>query len=129
MKVDQNTAKVTQYWSLNSHSHEEDFEQTAANVRELVYDSIKRQLISDVPLCTLLSGGLDSSAITSIASQVYRNENKEPVNTFSIDYIGNDRYFQASVFQPDADAPWIKNVSDYLGTRHSSFFIDTPELT
>ncbi|HYE68652.1 MAG TPA: asparagine synthase (glutamine-hydrolyzing), partial [Anaerovoracaceae bacterium] len=110
MKVNQKTTRVTQYWTLNSHSHEEDFNQTAAFVRELVYDSIKRQLVSDVPLCTLLSGGLDSSAITSIASQVYRNEKKEPINTFSIDYIGNDRYFQASEFQPDADAPWIKRV-------------------
>jgi len=129
LKVNQNSARVTQYWALNSHSHEEDFDQTAASVRELVYDSIERQLVSDVPLCTLLSGGLDSSAITSIASQVYRNEKKEPINTFSIDYIGNDRYFQASEFQPDADAPWIERVSDYLGTKHSSFFIDTPELT
>ncbi len=99
-----------------SHSHEDDFDHTAARVRELVYDSIKRQLVSDVPLCTLLSGGLDSSAITAVASEVYRNEKKEPIRTFSIDYIGNDKYFQASEFQPNADAPWAKKVSEYLGT-------------
>ncbi|HVI40383.1 MAG TPA: asparagine synthase (glutamine-hydrolyzing), partial [Anaerovoracaceae bacterium] len=129
MEVNQNGIRIKQYWALNSHSHEEDFDQTAAHVRELVYDSIKRQLVSDVPLCTLLSGGLDSSAITSIACDVYKNEKKEPINTFSIDYIGNDKYFQASEFQPNADAPWVAKVSDYLGTRHSSCFIDTPELT
>ena len=128
MEVNRKFAKVKQYWSLNSHSHEEDFDQTAAHVRELVCDSIKRQLVSDVPLCTLLSGGLDSSAITSIASQVYHNEKKESIDTFSIDYIGNDKYFQANEFQPNADAPWVERVSNYLGTRHSSCLLDTPEL-
>lgn len=128
MKIDRNGSKTEQYWTLNSHSHEEDFERTAERVRELVHDSIRRQLVSDVPLCTMLSGGLDSSAITAVASEVYRNENKEPIRSFSIDYVGNDKYFQASEFQPNADAPWVQKVSEYLGTRHSSCFIDTPEL-
>ena len=128
MKVDQGGCETGPYWTLDSHAHEEDFEHTACRVRELVYDSIRRQLVSDVPLCTLLSGGLDSSAITSVASEVYRNEKKEPIQTFSIDYIGNDKYFQASDFQPNADAPWVNKVSEYLGTRHSSCLIDTPEL-
>ena len=116
------------YWSLDSHSHEDDFNRTSARVRELVYDSVKRQLVSDVPLCTLLSGGLDSSAITSIAAEVYRTENREPVRTYSVDYVDNEKYFQASEFQPNADAPWVKKVSEYLGTRHESCLIDTPEL-
>ncbi len=128
MTVDSDGSRAKQYWRLNSHVHEEDFDHTVSRVRELVYDSVKRQLVSDVPLCTLLSGGLDSSAITSVASEVYRNENKDPIRTFSIDYVGNDRYFKASLFQPDEDAPWVAKVSDYLGTSHSSCFIDTPEL-
>ncbi len=36
--------------------------------------------------------------------------------------------FDASEFQPNADAPWVKKVSEYLGTRHASYLIDTPEL-
>lgn len=128
MKIDGSGSKTEQYWNLNSHSHEDNFERTVERVRELVYDSIRRQLVSDVPLCTMLSGGLDSSAITAVASEVYRNENKEPIRSFSIDYVGNDRYFQATEFQPNADAPWVQKVSEYLGTRHSSCFIDTPEL-
>lgn len=128
MTVDSDGYREKQYWRLNSHEHEEDFDHTVSRVRELVYGSVKRQLVSDVPLCTLLSGGLDSSAITSIASEVYRNENKDPIRTFSIDYVGNDRHFQASQFQPDEDAPWVARVADYLGTDHSSCFIDTPEL-
>lgn len=128
MKVDPSGCKTEQYWRLDSHAHEDDFDHTSARVRELVYDSIKRQLVSDVPLCTLLSGGLDSSIITSVASEVYRKEKNEPIQTFSIDYFGNDRYFQSSEFQPNADAPWVDKVSEYLGTRHSVCMIDTPEL-
>lgn len=128
MLIDRYGTKVKQYWSLISHSHEESFDKTAAHVRELLYDSIKRQLVSDVPLCTLLSGGLDSSAITAVAAQVYQNEKMEPIRTFSVDYIGNEQHFQPSVFQPNADAPWVDRVSQYLGTDHTSCFIDTPEL-
>ncbi|HML38939.1 MAG TPA: asparagine synthase (glutamine-hydrolyzing) [Bacillota bacterium] len=128
MKVDRDGLAIRQYWALNSHSHEDDFEHTAARVRELVYDSIERQLVSDVPLCALLSGGLDSSAITAVASEVYKRDGKEPIRTFSIDYVGNDKYFQANEFQPNPDAPWAEEVSKYLGTRHSSCLIDTPEL-
>ncbi len=94
MRVDRNGISTQQYWSLISHGHEDSFEKTVDMVRELVCDAIKRQLVSDVPLCTLLSGGLDSSAITAIASEVYKNENREPLQTFSIDYVGNDRNFR-----------------------------------
>ncbi|MGE5630781.1 MAG: asparagine synthase (glutamine-hydrolyzing) [Caulobacteraceae bacterium] len=128
MYVDSKGMRTQQYWSLISHAHEESFDKTVDSVRELVYDSIKRQLVSDVPLCTLLSGGLDSSAITAIASDVYKKEREEQINTFSVDYIGNDKHFRVNEFQPNADAPWVKKVSDYLDTKHSSCLIDTPEL-
>jgi asparagine synthase (glutamine-hydrolysing) len=128
MTVDRSGIKTKQYWSLISYDHEDSLQRTTDKVRELVYDAVKRQLVSDVPLCTLLSGGLDSSAITAIAAEVYKNENKERVQTFSIDYAGNEKHFRASQLQPDADAPWIKIVLDYLDTRHASYLADTPEL-
>ncbi|MDD3894817.1 MAG: asparagine synthase (glutamine-hydrolyzing), partial [Syntrophomonadaceae bacterium] len=128
MYVDRKSMRIKKYWSLISLEHEDSFEKTVGTVRELVYDAVRRQLVSDVPLCILLSGGLDSSAITAIASEVYRNEKKESIQSFSIDYVGNDKYFRTSEFQPNADAPWVKKVSDYLGTRHASYLVDTPEL-
>ncbi len=128
MHVDKKGMRSQQYWSLSSHTHEDSFAKTVDTVRELVFDAIKRQLVSDVPLCTLLSGGLDSTAISAVASEAYRNENQEAIRTFSIDYVGNNQHFQASRFQPNADAPWVKKVSEYLGTRHASYYIDTPEL-
>jgi len=128
MVINSKGLRIQQYWSLVSGHHEEDLDSTINSVRDLVFDAIKRQLISDVPLCTLLSGGLDSSAITAVAAEVYQKEGKEPIRTFSIDYVGNEEHFQVNEFQPNADAPWVKKVSEFLGTRHYSRFIDTPQL-
>lgn len=117
------------YWSLESRPHEDDFDTTVDTVRRLVLDAVTRQLVSDVPLCVLLSGGLDSSAIAAIAASVYQRERGEKIRTFSIDYVDNDKNFRPNAFQPNPDAPWVKTVSDYLGTLHENCLIDTPELT
>lgn len=117
------------YWMLCSQPHEESFEETVSHVRALVLDAVRRQLVSDVPLCVLLSGGLDSSAIAAIASEVYEKEGRSPLRSFSVDYRDNDTNFTPNAFQPNPDAPWIKIVADYLGTHHETCLLDTPELT
>jgi asparagine synthase (glutamine-hydrolysing) len=61
---------------------------------------------------------LDSSVITAAAAKIYREEGRPPLETYSFDYTENDRYFRPSSFQPDADAPWAKRVSELCGTRH-----------
>ncbi|MFZ5641513.1 MAG: asparagine synthase (glutamine-hydrolyzing) [Bacillota bacterium] len=120
--------KVWPYWTLESKPHTDNLETTVATVRELVGDAIKRQLVADVPICTLLSGGLDSSAITAYAANSYVQEEKGPLHTFSVDYIDNDRHFRPSHFQPTSDAPWIKLVSESFNTVHHNVVIDTPQL-
>lgn len=123
-----NGMQIRQYWSLPEHAHEDDQETTIQKVRELFIDTVKRQLVSDVPIGTLLSGGLDSSAITAIAAQTHAQEGKGPLPTFSVDYIENNKYFRANDFQPDADGPWIERMSQSFGTAHKNFAFDTPEL-
>lgn len=118
---------VRRYWSVVSQPHEQDFPTTAAMVRELFTDAVKRQLVSDVPLCTLLSGGLDSSAITAVAAGAYRLEGRQ-LDTFSVEYVDNDRFFQEHSFQPNRDAPWVQRVTGYFATRHREVVLDTPEL-
>lgn len=115
------------YWRLQSMPHPHNLQETVAGVRDLFIDSVRRQLVSDVPIATLLSGGLDSSAITAAASYL-KAQQKEPLLTWSVDYRENDRYFKSSSFQPDADAPWIRRVSAALGTRHREVLIATNEL-
>lgn len=119
---------ISRYWSLISKPHEDDLNTTIEKVRELLEDSISRQLVADVPVCTLLSGGLDSSALSAFAAMAYQKKGREPLHTYSVDYLGNDRYFQANAYQPNADAPWIKRMVDYLGTRHRYVTVDTPAL-
>ncbi|MBP2644631.1 MAG: asparagine synthase (glutamine-hydrolyzing) [Firmicutes bacterium] len=119
--------KVRQYWSLISKPHGDDFLSTLTKVRDLVHDAVTRQLISDVPLCTLLSGGLDSSVITAIASKIYKKSGRQ-LNTYSVEYVDNEKYFSENSFQPNRDAPWVERASRFLGTCHHEILLDTPEL-
>ena len=119
--------ELHEYWRLRAFELNETFEQTAEHVRELVLDSIKRQLVSDVPVCTFLSGGLDSSLISSVAASELKKQGKR-LSTFSVDYLGNDKYFSKSHFQPDSDPEYISCMAEYLGTDHHWTIIDTPEL-
>ncbi|NLO96697.1 MAG: asparagine synthase (glutamine-hydrolyzing) [Peptococcaceae bacterium] len=128
LRVNRRGVSSKQYWSLESKPHTESFAETALTVRDLVIDAITRQLVSDVPLCTLLSGGLDSSVITAIAANTYQKKGLKPLRTFSVDYIDNEKYFRANEFQPDPDAPWIKIVADNFGTRHYSCLLNTQQL-
>jgi asparagine synthase (glutamine-hydrolysing) len=120
--------KIHKYWSLESRPHPDNFETTVERVRELVEDSIERQLVSDVPVCTLLSGGLDSSIISAVAAGVYRKIGRARLDTYSIDYVDNDRHFQPSYFQPNSDDPWVRKVSAFLETKHHFLQFDTPQL-
>ena len=128
MRVDRSGANVRTYWKLESRPHEDDVDATAEKVRELLSDTVRRQLVSDVPICTLLSGGLDSSALTTFAAHHYRESGLGPLNTYSVDYVDNDKHFKANAFQPNADKPWIARMTEYLGTEHTYVEFDTPEL-
>ncbi|MFC4306113.1 asparagine synthase (glutamine-hydrolyzing) [Cohnella boryungensis] len=116
------------YWKLQSTEHGENIAQTAETVRALLSDTVARQLVSDVPICTLLSGGLDSSALTALAVDYYKSASQDRVHTFSVDYVDNDKHFRAHDFQPNSDGPWIKRMNDYLSTVHHPVQFDTPEL-
>ena len=116
-----------EYWRLKAYKLNQSFEETAETVRELLLDSIKRQLVSDVPVCTFLSGGLDSSLISSVACDEMKKQGKI-LDTFSVDYRDNDKYFQKSHFQPNSDPEYIRCMEDYLGSKHHWVIVDTPEL-
>ncbi len=124
---DKDGLHIKRYWSLESKEHTDSFEKTVENVRYLVTDAIKRQLVSDVPLCTFLSGGLDSSIISSVSNEVYK-ERGEVLHTFSVDYVDNDKYFKKSRFQPNSDSQFIHLMEQYLDGRHHWVIIDTQDL-
>lgn len=115
------------YWSLIAKPHTEELSETVEHLRWLLSDSIERQLVSDVPLCTFLSGGLDSSLISAVAARKYRSEGRT-LHTYSVDYKDNRKNFVASSFQPDEDAPWIVKMSEFIGSEHTNVVIDSPQL-
>ena len=104
---------IRRYWKLRDREHPATFEETAEEVRSLVIDAVRRQMVSDVPIGTFLSGGLDSSIITAICAGY-----QERLPTFSVDYADNDRYFQPTRFQPNSDGYYIRLMQRELGTDH-----------
>lgn len=116
------------YWKLKSAPHTHSFFETCDNIKFLLEDSIKKQLVSDVPLCVFLSGGLDSSIITAYASQYCKNNNLPPLSTFSVDYVDNDKNFVKSDFQPNSDNYYINLMVEKFKTNHTNIVLDTPDL-
>lgn len=121
--------RIWRYWNVQSEEHRDSLEETSEKVRFLVKDSVTRQLVSDVPLCSFLSGGVDSSAITAIAANEYLKDGKGRLHTYSIDYEDNEKYFKENEFQPNSDGPWIKKMSDTFNTVHHSSIITQEQLT
>jgi len=120
--------KIWRYWNVKSEVHTDSLDETVEKVRFLLTDAVTRQLVSDVPVCTFLSGGVDSSAITAIAAKAFAREGKGPLHTYSIDYEENDKYFKANDFQPNADGPWIEKMSNAFGTIHHRCVISQDDL-
>ena len=116
------------YFELTAHEYELDEKQTISKLRELVVDSVRRQLVSDVPLFCFLSGGLDSSIICHIAAEHNKQLGLAPLDTYSVDYDGNDKYFQKSLFQPTPDSEFIGIMQEHTHSVHHSVIINNYEL-
>lgn len=125
--VDENGIKKDMYWELKAEDFRESEEEAVEHVRELLTDSVKRQLVGDVPLCTFLSGGLDSSAISAIAAEEYKKKNKV-LTTYSIDYEDNEKYFKSSLFQPTSDKYYAEVMAKYIGSDHRNVVLNHREL-
>ncbi len=119
--------KIKKYWTLKDSEHKDSFEETVEKVSFLVKDSITRQLVSDVPVGTFLSGGLDSSIISSVANNYFKERGKT-LKTFSVTYEDNDKYFKKSKFQPNSDTEYIKKMCEYLGCEHHLITLKTEDL-
>ncbi len=104
------------YWRPLARPHDEDAATTVAHTRELLTDAIRRQLVSDVPLCTFLSGGLDSSVVSAVAAESYRARG-ETLDTYSFEYEGND--YTPTLFQPNRDDAYAIRMAEHIGSRHT----------
>ena len=123
----ENKLTIRQYWKLKDREHTDSFEETVQKVRFLVTDAIKRQMVSDVPLGTFLSGGLDSSLISSVCAGVLKDAGQQ-LATFSVDYQNNDQYFVPGKFQPNSDNSFIDHMRRYLDSDHHRTVLTPEEL-
>ncbi|WP_020671190.1 asparagine synthase (glutamine-hydrolyzing) [Amycolatopsis nigrescens] len=126
--VDSDGIRTRTYWKLDAKAHTDDQETTVARVRELMTDIVNRQLVADVPRCVLLSGGLDSSAVTGLAAARLA-EQGEQLRTFSVDFFGQEENFQADEVRDTPDSPFIRDVAGLVGSAHQDVMLNPDELT
>ncbi len=127
LKINMNMIKQVQYWKLESRPHKDSLKETVEKTEFLIKDAVKKQLVSDIPVCTFLSGGVDSSLVSSIASLELKKSGKQ-LNTFSFDFSENDKFFQSNSFQPSQDRPWVEKMVEFLKTNHTYLECDSEDL-
>ncbi|WEB38538.1 asparagine synthase (glutamine-hydrolyzing) [Streptomyces yunnanensis] len=115
------------YWSLRTRAHQDDQETSIAHVRTLLDDIVRRQLVADVPRCTLLSGGLDSSAMTALAARQLADAG-ETVRSFAVDFVGQTENFIADDLRATPDTPFVHDVARLAGTEHQDIVLDSAAL-
>ncbi|WP_192178641.1 asparagine synthase (glutamine-hydrolyzing) [Mesorhizobium amorphae] len=124
VRVTRDGIQQMSYWQLTDSGHTDDVPTTVRRVRELLDDTIQRQLIADVPLCTLLSGGLDSSAMTALAARF----SDERIRSFALDFVDYTDNFTPGPGRPTPDGPYVQEVAKFVGTDHTDITLSADEL-
>ncbi|MFI7067131.1 asparagine synthase (glutamine-hydrolyzing) [Kribbella sp. NPDC050124] len=125
LEFDRRGARTRTYWRLRSAPHTDDLDTTVRTVRGLLDDSVNQQLVSDVPLCALVSGGLDSSLIGVLASGAV---GAGALSTFAVDFAGSAADFRADANRPTLDAPYVRTLVEHIESRHTDVVLDVPDL-
>lgn len=123
-----NGVVLRRYWQLEARPHEHDLDTTVRTVRELLEASVARELVSDVPLSVLLSGGLDSSTVAALAARALHAENGGRVRTTTVTYSGYSDNFQPDLVRSAPDAPYARAVADHIGADHLEIELTTADL-
>jgi asparagine synthase (glutamine-hydrolysing) len=112
------TIRIERYWDWSFPTHVAsqalDVDRVAADLRELLIDSVRLQLRADVPVGAYLSGGLDSSAIAVLI----RRYTDTPLRTFSLEF--EDAEFDESRYQLE--------MARHLGAEHTRVLCRTHDI-
>lgn len=117
MDLEEHDLVIKKYWdiSYNKDNIEHDYKKAQSIIRDLLFDSVEKRMIADVPLGSFLSGGVDSSIITAIMAKIKPNDK---VKTFSV--ISNNKSFDES--------DRSNMVAKHLNTEHFPILLDFEEL-
>lgn len=111
------------YFKLKSRAHRDSATATMKKLKTMLANIVQNQLVSDVPVGLMLSGGLDSSAITALAARA-----GQPLKTFSVDYVGNADNFKPTDFSPTRDNYYIDLVAKQYHADHSYKVLNSADL-
>lgn len=120
--------QLHRYYALASRPHDDDLPTTIRQVRELLEDIVERNLIADVAVSTLLSGGLDSSVVAALAANTLEREGGGPLVTFAVDFEHNDEFFRSSAQRPTLDTPFVQRMVDHIGAKHTDVVLTRHDL-
>lgn len=123
-----NSIEEREYWNVKNYylngfqkrknksllkNEDEEIEQ---QLEQLLIESFKLRLISDVPLGIFLSGGIDSSSVTALLQA----NTGQRLKTFTIGFYGENTY---------DEAPWAQKVANFLGTAHTEYYFEPKEIS
>ena len=115
------------YWKLSTFKTNHTYEETVQNVNQLITSAVEYQMVSDVPVCSFLSGGVDSCIVTALASNYLQKQGKK-LNTFSFDFTDNNKYFKSNSFQPEQDRPYVDIMLKEYNLNHTYLECSNEEL-
>ena len=118
LHIDKGGVEDIVYWQLISNHHEDSLEETIDKTAFLIEDSIKMQMLSDIPVCSFLSGGIDSSIISAICSKEALSKGCS-LATYSFDFKENNIYFTSNNFQPSEDYPYVNIMKEHIKSKHT----------
>ncbi|ASO21089.1 asparagine synthase (glutamine-hydrolyzing) [Actinoalloteichus hoggarensis] len=128
VRIDRRGCHETPYWRLSSRPHTDDFDTTLSTIRDLLEDTVERQLVADVPRAAMLSGGLDSSVVAAMAMRRMRRDGEGPLITYSVRFEGEENDFRPTALRPERDAPYAASAARHLGTEHVEVVLTAADL-
>lgn len=129
LRVRRAGAAMQRYWKLEAREYAGDVESAVIAVRRRLTETVAWQSRSDPAPCTLLSGGLDSSAVTALTAQAVRAHGDAPVRSFAVDFSNLTESVERDLVHPVADSPYADEVAGHVGTEHRRIVIDIAEMT
>ncbi|MEU0738987.1 asparagine synthase (glutamine-hydrolyzing) [Streptomyces sp. NPDC006134] len=116
------------YWRLVSREHTDSLDVTVKTVRELLEDIVARQTVADVPVSSMLSGGLDSTAVSALAARALARRSDAPLQTFCVGYETDEEHFRPTALRPEADTPYARIAAEFMGSRHRDVILPTDRM-
>ena len=110
-----NEIKINTYYELkNEQSNSDSYDKAKRKIKDLIYQSIEKRMVADVPLGTFLSGGVDSSIVSFAASRI-----KSDINTFSIGFPDEPLFDESK---------YAQEVANHIQSKHHTFQVTNKNL-